>query len=358
VLETLKGHLLYPPMLFMAAEAAGNSAPARRFHYFVYGLTAFVAFGAVIQSFIPVETFLRLGLSVETGSVVFVAIDPISGKIYQRLFSFLDDQSSVAAFSFLGITLAVYFLMTTRTFRRRLPILLVLGLNAYALILTYNMTTLSATILFFVILIVRLRNTRLLVWFVLVATIVSGIAWMRYGEFLRNRFATSFTAKEGVSTSLYIRVASNKKALRMVQQSPLVGQGLGATANTYAYYRLGLRRSMEGGFAVDNFYMTTVLESGLLGLGAVLMMHALPLVGLRALRRNSRDPDDHTYATVVGTAVFVFLLMNFSNGQMNTNPTNLAFWSMTGAVWRRAWESRRGHVSPRSPVVPLENPEP
>jgi O-antigen ligase len=349
VLETLKGHVLYPPMLFLAMEAAGDRRKMRQFALLVLGLTGFVAAGAVVQSFVPIDLLLRTGLSVETGSVVFIAIDPISGKIYQRLFSVLDDQSSVAAFSFLGIVLAVYLLTSAKKARHRVPILALLGINAYALILTYNMTTLSGVILFFVLLIARMRSVRLLTWFLLVTLLVSGVAWARYGEFIRNRLVTSFTLKEGVSTSLYIRVASNKRAIRMAQQNPILGQGLGATANAYVYYRLGMRRSIEGGFAVDNFYMTTLLESGIIGLGALLMMHSLPILGFWALRRNSSDPDDRALSVVGGTAVIVFLLMNFSNGQMNTNPTNLVFWSMTGAVWRRAWDSRPGRVlSPAS----------
>jgi hypothetical protein len=102
---------------------------------------------------------------VETGAIAFIAIDPISGKIYQRLFSILDDQAAVATFSFVGIAVALYILSTCHRRGARAIVLLALALNSYALLLTYNMTTLSGTFLFVLILTVRRKSPRLLVSF-------------------------------------------------------------------------------------------------------------------------------------------------------------------------------------------------
>jgi len=339
IIDSLKGYLLYPPLLFIAFEAASDRARARRFLWFALGLTAVVGVGAVLQSFLRVEDLLRLGLKVETGAVVFIAIDPISGKVYQRLFSILDDQSSVAAFSFVGIALSLYLLSTCSRRGARLLVLAALALNAYTLLLTYNMTTLAGTILFILILVIRRRSPRLLVSFLLVTLLIGTMAWVRYGDLIRNRLVTSFSLKEGVSTSLVARVESNRKALWMLKEEPFLGRGMGSTANAFVYYRLGMRSSFEGGFATDNFYMTTALETGFLGLAAILLLQALPLIGLsRLARRGNRE--DHLLSTILGSAVFVFLLMNFSNGQMNTNPTNLLYWALTGMAFRGAAEWR------------------
>lgn len=335
IINALKGFLLYPPVLFIAFEASSERAQVRRFLWFALGLTAVVGLGALLQSFTSVEVLLRMGLKVETGAVVFLAIDPISGKIYQRLFSILDDQSSVAAFSFVGITLSVYLLSTCRGRKLKFLVLLALALNAYTLILTYNMTTLTATILFVMILIVRLRSARLLGWFLVATLVIGTIAWVRYGELIQNRLLTSFTLKKGVSTSLVARVESNRKALWMLKEEPFLGRGLGSTANAFVYYRLGMRSSIEGGFTVDNMYMTTVLETGFLGLASILLIQLLPLIGLSRLSKRGRA-DDRLFATIMSSSVFVFLLMNFSNGQMNTNPTNLLYWALTGASFRAA----------------------
>ncbi len=332
VLDALRGYLLYPPLLFVALEASGDSGRVRRFLWFILGLTGLVAAGAIVQSFIRVEDLLRLGLQVETGAVVFIAIDPISGKFYQRLFSILDDQSSVAAFAFVGIVLSLYLIVVARK-KERIPLFVTLALNAYALLLTYNMTTLSGTVLFVLLLVIRRRSARLLAVFLLIAALIGGMAWLRYGDLIKNRLVTSFSLKTGVSTSLVVRVEENRQALKMLADEPVLGQGLGSTANAFVYYRLKMRSSFEGGFSADNFYMTTALEAGLLGLAAVLLLHLLPLLGLRGLGR-SRDPAERAFAAVIGSAAFVLLLMNFSNGPMNTNPTNLLFWSLAGFAWR------------------------
>ncbi len=335
IIEALKGFLLYPPLLFIAFEASSDRARVRRFLWFALGLTFVVGIGALLQSFLRLEDLLRLGLKVETGAVVFIAIDPISGKIYQRLFSILDDQSSVAAFSFVGIALSLYLLSTCRGRGSKILVLIALALNAYTLLLTYNMTTLSGTILFVLILIVRRRSARLLAWFLVATLVIGTLAWVRYGELIQNRFLTSFSLREGVSTSLVARVESNRKALWMLREEPFLGRGMGSTANAFVYYRLGMRSSIEGGFATDNFYMTTALETGILGLSALLLLQLLPLIGLSRLGRRGR-PDDRLFATIMGSAVFVLLLMNFSNGQMNTNPTNLLYWALAGMAFRGA----------------------
>lgn len=334
VLDTLKAHLLYPVLLFIGAEVTTSRRGLRRFIAYVVGLTVCVAAGAIIQSFMSVETLLSLGLSLETGSVAFVAIDPISGKMYQRLFSILDDQSAVAAFALLGIAACLYLVLTAP--RRTRPWLLAaLGLNAYALILTYNITTLLATILLIAMIVLRLRSTRILVSFLAIAALVSTLAVVRYGELISHRLSTSFSLRAGVSTSLVSRVESNRRAIRMAMDHPLIGEGLGSTANYFVYYRLGARSSAKGGFTTDNFYMTTLLETGLVGLASLAALHALPLIALAAMRRRRVvHPDDLKLVIVAESTYIVFLLMNFSNGQMNTNPTNLVYWAFAGALFR------------------------
>jgi O-antigen ligase len=350
VLNTVRGFLLYPPLMFIAMEAAGDGKRIEKFLWFVLGLTVLVGLGAVAQSFLPAEVLLRLGLNLETGAMAYVVFDPITGKIYERLFSILDDHSSVAAFSFVGIIVGVYLLITNRRAGKRLLVVLALGLNGYALLLTYNMTLLCGVTLFLLLLIIRRRSLRMLIIFMIVASTIAGIVSIRYGELIRNRLITSFSVTRGTSTSLVARIESNREALKMVAAEPTLGRGIGSTANMLIYYRLGMRSDIGDGFATDNFYMTTLVESGLIGLGALLTLHLLPLVGLLRLSRRG-DARWRNFSVVMSSAVFVWLLMNFSNSPMNTNPTNLLYWSFTGFVWRIS-EERGGRYGPEETPGP------
>lgn len=331
--NAMKGYLLYPPMLFIALEAAGNRKQVQQFLWLVLALTGVVAVGAVVQSFVPLETLLSMGLALETGAVVFIAIDPISGKVYQRLFSILDDQFAVAAFMFMGITLSTYLLLTVRRSGERILVSLVLALNAYALLLTYNLTCILATVLLIVIVAIRRGSARMLLSLILITAVIGGIAWMRYGELITNRFIFSFAVKSKTTTSLAHRAESNREAIGMVLERPMIGRGMGSTASDLIYYRLGMRSTMGKAHAVDNVYMVAALETGLVGLSAVLLLYLLPVIGLYRLRR-SRHPDDKVFVTVAGSAILVLLLANFSNGPMTTNPSNLIYWMLTGLIWR------------------------
>ncbi|MDM7915791.1 MAG: O-antigen ligase family protein, partial [Candidatus Eisenbacteria bacterium] len=318
------GYLLYPLLIFIAYDAAGGMTRVPRFLWWVFGLCCAVALGAVIQSFVPVETLLRFGLSLETGMVAFVAVDPISGKLYQRLFSFLDDQSSVAALSFLGIALSLHLLGAASSRGKRAIVVLGLALLGYALLLTYNMTMISAVFLFVLILVVRQRSGKLLLWFLIVTLLVAGIGWIRFGDLIRNRVMTSFTLQKGVSTSLVFRLEENRRGWKLLWDEPVIGRGIGSTANLLVYYKLGMRSSAEGGIPTDNFYLTTALEAGWIGWLALFSVHLLPLIALGRLAR-SRDPDERRFGVIAGSAVAVLLIANLSNGPMNTNPSNLLF---------------------------------
>ena len=339
VINSVKGHLLYVPLMFMAIEAAGDPRQRRCFLWWVVFLSWIVTVGAVIQSAVGLTTVLTSGLSVETGAVAFSAIDPISGMRYQRVFSTLDDQIAVASFSFLSMALCIYLLATVRTRWPRFLLFLTLALNAHALILTFNMTLLIGTLLFFVLLILRYRNPRMLLGFIIVLLIIGGIAWIQLGELWSNRLVSSFSLEKGLATSLLARVESNTSAIGLLKFNPFIGSGLGSTTGTALLGKLGLV-GRHGFISTDNAYMNIALESGFVGLIVVLLLYLLPFWPLQKLVC-SPDKAAKSMGLIFGTAVFVLLLMNCSNGPMRTNPANLLYWLLAGWAWRVAWDNSR-----------------
>jgi hypothetical protein len=338
VADAVRGLLLYPPLMFLAAEAVGDLRAVKSFLAWILSTCVLAAAGAVAQALAGIELMSRLGVHQDDArGVVYVAVDPVSGRFFQRVFSVLDDQIALASFSLVGLALCLFFLEIDRRRSRRVLYVLAFALCTYSLILTYNMTVMVGTGLFILILVWRRRSPRLLAVFLAVILAVSGLAWLHFGPLLKNRFVSSFSTEVGVSTSLVARIEEHHRAVSMLAQDPIIGQGLGSTAGAGLYYRMGLSEGITGGMATDNFYMTMAVEGGVIGLCAVLLLHLVPLWGLLRLGR-SRSPEYRTLARVGGVWALVLLLMNLSNAPMNTNPTNLLYWCLGGLAWRASDE--------------------
>ena len=337
VADAVRGPLLYPPLMFLAAEAVGDLRGVKTFLAWILFLCTVAATGAVVQAMVGIEVMSRLGVNLETWGLAYVSIDPLSGRFFQRVFSVLDDQIALASFSLVGLVLSLFFLEIGHKRARRILCVLAFALCTYSLILTYNMTVLVGTTIFVLILVWKRRSPRLLAAFLAVILAVSGLAWLHFGSLLKNRLLSSFTTEVGVSTSLVARIEESRHAVSMFLQEPIIGHGLGSTASAGLYYRMGLAESITGGIATDNFYMTTVLEGGVIGLGAVLLLNLLPLWGLLRLG-GSRSREYRILARIGTVWAVVLLLMNFSNAPMNTNPTNLLYWCLGGLAWRMSDE--------------------
>lgn len=335
--DAVRGLLLYPPLMFLAAEAVGDLRRVKTFLGCILFACAVAAAGAVAQAMVGIEVMSRLGVNLETWGLAYVAIDPLSGRFFQRVFSVLDDQVALASFSLVGLALSLFFLEIDTRRGRRFLYVLAFALCTYAMILTYNMTVMVGTALFVLILVWKRRSPRLLAVFLAVILAVSGLAWLHFGPLLKNRFASSFSTEIGVSTSLVARIEENREAVSMFVRDPIIGLGLGSTASAGLYYRMGLSEGITGGIPTDNFYMTMALEGGVIGLCAVLLLHGVPLWGLLRLGR-SRSREYRILARIGAVWAVVLLLMNFSNAPMNTNPTNLLYWCLGGLAWRMSDE--------------------
>ncbi len=329
--------LLYPPLMFLAAEAVGDLRAVKTFLACILGACALAAAGAVAQALVGIELMSGLGINLETFGAAYVAVDPLSGRFFQRVFSILDDQVALASFSLVGLALSLFFLEVVRRPARRIWCILAFALCTYSLILTYNITVMAGTALFVLALVWKHRSPRLLTVFLAVVVLVAGLAWLHFGPLLKNRLASSFSTEVGVSTSLVVRIEEQQRALAMLAQEPIIGHGLGATASGGLYYRMGLAETISGGIATDNYYLTTLLEGGLIGLVAVLILHLIPLWGVVRMAR-SGCREYRVLAGIGGVWAVILLLMNLSNAPMNTNPTNLLYWCLGGLAWRVSGE--------------------
>ena len=100
-----------------------------------------------------------------------------------------------------------------------------------------------------------------------------------------------------VESSTRARMEQFRRALPLVARKPLFGYGIGKT------------RAATGLFALDSYYLSLMLESGIPSLVLFLLMPGLVLVGLFRLRRDTGDEGLSILVSSLMISIVAFLLM-------------------------------------------------
>lgn len=124
---------------------------------------------------------------------------------------------------------------------------------------------------------------------------------------------------EFVEESTYGRLAHYREAWRLFTTSPIIGIGLGNYGVVNSLEPVGSR---EGYQMVNNQYLETLAETGLLGLGAL-----LAIVGLLARELWIRSVRDHK--AVIFLAILGAMLMQW---HFFSNIYILQFWAVLGII--------------------------
>lgn len=122
------------------------------------------------------------------------------------------------------------------------------------------------------------------------------------------------------------RLARWQAALEKFSQYPLVGEGLGRFGGAVA------ARAIPGSFYVDNFYLKTAAEAGLIGLGALLF---LLVSGWRAGYRawlSLKNPAEQTLAAAILGGLTAVLIHNTVENIFETPLMTTLFWTFLGLL--------------------------
>ena len=155
---------------------------------------------------------------------------------------------------------------------------------------------------------------------------------------LRNLFVTI-----GSDSSSESRTKAYSAAGSYISQHPWFGRGLGTfLPQTYFY--------------IDNQYLTSLIETGIIGLLALLALFAIGWLTARSARRATADPEERHLAQCLAACVAV-ATVSFATYDALSFPmaTGLTFLLLgcTGAYWRLLRES---NVTPNPELPALRRP--
>lgn len=162
---------------------------------------------------------------------------------------------------------------------------------------------------------------KLMLWPTIVSSIIAvvivlALIYFSAGEQGTQRYVQHTVLRgEFVEESTYGRLAHYREAWRLFTTSPIIGIGLGNYGVVNSLEHAGSR---EGFQMVNNQYLETLAETGILGLGAL-----LAIVGLLARELWIRSVHDHRSATFLVILGAMLIQWNFFS-----NIYILQFWVM------------------------------
>lgn len=143
---------------------------------------------------------------------------------------------------------------------------------------------------------------------------------------IAGRLLYLFSSGYLVSSQRSGRIARWQAALDKLWQHPLTGEGLGRFGGAVA------ARAIPGSFYVDNFYLKTAAETGLIGLGALFFLLASAWrAGYRACAAVV-TPAEKTLAAALLSGLTAVLLHNFVENIFETPLMSTLFWVFLGLL--------------------------
>jgi O-antigen ligase len=141
------------------------------------------------------------------------------------------------------------------------------------------------------------------------------------------RFTDRLLSPDAVAYAEQTRDVSRLQTIYDLPANPF-GHGLGATGGG------GNLRDAQG-FAVDNVYFATLYETGIVGLGVLLLFQGTMLYyGVRAALRAKSIGANTAFSGIVASQVALLAASWFTQGAFDYAPLSQIFWLFSGAVAR------------------------
>lgn len=294
-------------------------------------LCGFCALSAIVQHFMG-ERWMQLSPGFMKASLHYTSFASLqakavlTGAIY-RMYGSLVDPASLGLACAYGTLFAVASLARLRGIWRIFAIAAI-PLMTSALALSQaraDMAGLGVGLLVLAALSLREQATRL----VAIGGLILIVLAVPVGVVLTGGSVVDrVLSQDNVAYSEATRDRSRSVVLAELPQFPF-GHGLGATG-------AGGNLRQDPGFIVDNLYVATLYETGIIGLGLLVAFQLTFLVlGLQAVMR-AKDLGSRTvFIGVVAGQIAQLVAGWFSQGPFDYAPVSQFFWLFSGAVARR-----------------------
>ncbi|MEW5762963.1 MAG: O-antigen ligase family protein [Bacillota bacterium] len=276
-------------------------------------LILFVAFATVVASY-GIWQYI-VGVEVPSRWV-----DEAEIGIHTRAFSVTINPNVLGSFLTLAIPLCIAFLLTSRRLSLRLLYLGALGTLLLCLLLTFSRGSWLVCLLslFTFALLCEPR--------ILAGVGILVLAAPRVVPEVYSRFVYLLSPAYIASSSRGGRLAYWQEALTKVKSHPLVGEGLG---------RFGGPAAIKANLSiahVDNYYLKTAAEGGLIGLGVLIWLLLLAIrTGYQAVAR-AATPHSRSICAAILSGLVAVIFHNVIENMLDFPMMATLFWSLLGLL--------------------------
>lgn len=274
-------------------------------------------------------------------------VDQAEGKVRTRAFSIFTTPNMLAGYLSLLIPVSVGMFFAEKDRMRKAYYGIVTVCMGLALLFTLSR---SGWIFCFCALLfyVWMKNRKFIVpmilcmaaFFVLALIVMPSVA---------NRILYLFSPSYYASSSAGGRIYRAVKGIELFKQHPLFGMGLGQFGGSVA-----LSHKLNNTFSMDNYYLKTLVEMGIVGLIAlVVLLYNTFIHCYRALARIS-DPEQKEWATGILAGLVCVILYNLTENMLEIPLLSSYFWMFAGIIMFLAYGrnkvNRDGEEPPVNPV--------
>lgn len=252
-------------------------------------------------------------------------VDQAEGKVRTRAFSIFTTPNMLAGYLSLLIPVSVGMFFAEKNVARKAYYGIVVACMGMALLFTLSRSGwifCCCALLFYV----GLKNKKFIVptllclfaMFVLLVIFMPSVA---------NRILYLFSPAYIASSSAGGRIYRAIAGFELFKQHPLFGMGLGQFGGSVA-----LSHKLNNTFSMDNYYMKTAVEMGVVGLIALLVLLYNTFIWCyRGLAKIS-DPEQKDWATGILAGLVCVILYNLTENMLEIPLLSSYFWMFAGIV--------------------------
>jgi len=336
--EGLRVVIQYMFWFFVVTQLLNSPQGAKRIINIVLLTALFVALYGIYQFIIGVEIPANW-------------VDQAEGNVRTRAFSIFTTPNMLAGYLSLLIPVSVGMFFAEKNKARKMYYGLVTVCMGLALLFTLSR---SGWIFCFCALLfyVWMKNKKLVVPMLLCmgALFVLSVIFM---PSVANRILYLFSPAYYASSSSGGRIYRAIKGYELFTQHPLFGMGLGQFGGSVA-----LSHKLNNTFSMDNYYIKTAVEMGLVGLVALLVLLYNTFIWCyRALSKIS-DPEQKNWAMGILSGLVCVILYNLTENMLEIPLLSSYFWMFAGIIMFLAYGQNNIERRPGSdPAISVSREE-
>ncbi|NLM11203.1 MAG: O-antigen polymerase [Clostridiaceae bacterium] len=277
-------------------------------------------------------------------------VDQAEGAVRTRSFSIFTSPNMLAGYLSLLIPVSVGMFFAERNRARKTyygAVTLCMGLSLLFTLSRSGWIFCFCAMLFYV----WMKNRKLIVPMLLCmgALFILSVIFM---PSVANRILYLFSPAYYASSSAGGRIYRAVKGFELFSQYPLFGMGLGQFGGSVA-----LSHKLNNTFSMDNYYIKTAVEMGLVGLVALLVLLYNTFIHCYRALSKITDPEQKNWATGILSGLVCVILYNLTENMLEIPLLSSYFWMFAGIIMFLAHGQNNVNREPADSITSVSRAE-